>query len=517
MISAAAPGLRFGGGFPASEETLGRLVGDGVAGRLFAKDPTLWGPDAEAEARVRLGWIDAVEQGDALIAEVEELRDALASAGIDRVVLCGMGGSSLAPEMIARRDWAPLVVLDSSHPDQVRRALAELPRTMAVISSKSGSTVETLSQLAVFEAAFDTAGIDAAERIVVVTDPGSALEERARRSGYRVFLADPEVGGRYSALTAFGLVPSVLAGADCRAVLAEARAAAPLLRSDSAGNPALRLAAAIASVLPERYLCCIGESQVQGTHLAEWIEQLIAESTGKLGRGVLPMALPADAPELCAPLPAHAFAVDLAPSPGSGALPQLTAEVSGPLGAQFLLWEVTTAVLGRLIGVDPFDQPDVESAKAAARELLAADGAASRPVEPLLSAAEALEALRSAVDADGYVAIQAFLDRATAAPLAELRAGLAETLGIPVALGFGPRYLHSTGQFHKGGPQCGVFLQVLDATLVPGADDAPVDLAALIGAQARGDRQVLEAQGRPVFAIAETEVAPLVAAIGRNG
>lgn len=514
MIFAAEPTLRTGPGLPETDDIVRRLVEDGVAGRLFAKDPTLWGDEAETEARIRLGWVDAAARGDAIVDEAEALRASLDTVGIDRIVLCGMGGSSLAPEMISRRDWAPLVVLDSTHPAQVARALTDLHRTLVVVSSKSGSTVETLSHLTAFESAFARAGIDAADRIVLVTDPGSALEERARRSGYRVFLADPDVGGRYSALTAFGLVPSVLAGADGRAVLAEARAAAPLLSSDSADNPALRLAAAIASLLPERYICCTGESQVQGTHLADWIEQLVAESTGKRGRGVLPVALPAHAPELHGDLPGNAFAVDLAPAPGAGPVPALTIEVSAPLGAQFLLWEAATAVLGRLIGVDPFDQPDVESSKAATRELLERGSSAELSEEPLLEADDALRALRAALDPRGYVAIQAYLDRATRAPLAELRARLAETLGVPVALGFGPRYLHSTGQFHKGGPQLGVFLQVLDEDSGSAPLASEVDFAALIAAQARGDRQVLESRGRPVVSIGASRIEELAQLAG---
>jgi glucose-6-phosphate isomerase len=542
----ALPILRLGAGMQPSEEALRSLVADRVASRLFGRDAGLWGPEARQEAEIRLGWVDAPERSRELLPEIAAVRDALRSRGIDRIVLCGMGGSSLAPEVIARRDGAPLTVLDSTHPAQVRRALAELPRTAAVVSSKSGSTVETVTHLADFEAAFAAAGIDPSERIVIVTDPGSRLETHARERGYRVFLADPEVGGRYSALTAFGLVPSVLAGADGAALLREAAAAADALRTDSPDNPGLVLAAAIASGLPERYVACTAERGPRNVGLTDWIEQLVAESTGKHGRGVLPIALSADAPELTGALPASAFAVELAVDPDPGeltaealgagdsntAIPDLTIRVAGTLGAQLLLWETATAVLGRLIGVDPFDQPDVESAKAAARALLESGGGPSEPGTAPSEPAELIEELRAAVRPGDYLTVQAFLDRGvdphgtdphsadrhcvdphgTGHPLDDLRESLALTLGVPVALGFGPRYLHSTGQFHKGGPPVGVFLQVLDETLPDGSDpDAIID-SAIIDAQARGDRQVLEEHGRPVFAITSSQVAELISA-----
>jgi hypothetical protein len=224
-----------------------RLVADKVASRLGAKDATLWGPDAEPEASIRLGWTDLHETSRPLLAQIEALFAELRAEGLDRIVLAGMGGSSLAPEVITRTAGVELTVLDTTDPAPVRRALGDrLDRTVLVVSSKSGSTVETDSQRRVFEAAFAEAGIDAASRIVAVTDPGSALAEHAQKSSYRgLFLADPNVGGRYSALTAFGLVPSGLAGADIAGLLDEAAAVADLLTQDSPDNPALVLGAAM--------------------------------------------------------------------------------------------------------------------------------------------------------------------------------------------------------------------------------------------------------------------------------
>lgn len=276
----------------AIDETVPALVHDLVASRITSGDATLWGPAAEAEASVRLGWVEAVSVSRPLVAEIVALRADLNAKGVTRVVLAGMGGSSLAPEVIAQTAGVPLTILDSTAPGQVLAALDEgLADTVLVVSSKSGSTVETDSQRRTFEAAFRDLGIDPVERIVVVTDPGSPLDASAREAGYRVFNADPNVGGRYSALTAFGLVPSGLAGVDIDELLNEAEASLLEVAVDSAENPALRLGAAIAATNPRRDKLGL---ITDGTHikgLPDWIEQLIAESTGKEGTGILPVVL----------------------------------------------------------------------------------------------------------------------------------------------------------------------------------------------------------------------------------
>ena len=209
-----------------------------IASRIAAKDATIWGPEAEAESSIRLNWVDLHDTSRPLLAEIEALQAELRAEGLDRIVLAGMGGSSLAPEVITRTAGVELVVLDSTNPSVIARALAgDLQRTVIVVSSKSGGTVETDSQRRVFVKAFTDAGIDAASRVVVVTDPGSPFEKLSEDEGYRkTFLADPNVGGRYSALTAFGLVPSALAGADIAELLDQAAEAAPALQADS-GQP----------------------------------------------------------------------------------------------------------------------------------------------------------------------------------------------------------------------------------------------------------------------------------------
>lgn len=479
-----------------------RLIDGKVATRLFQRDASLWGPEAMAEATIRLGWVDPFARGESLIAESLTLRERFRSAGVDRVVLCGMGGSSLGPEVIARWAGVPLALLDSTHPRTVQRTLAQgIERTVVVVSSKSGTTVETRSHLAACEHAFAEAGIPAADRIVIVTDPGSELEQLARTAGYRVFLADPEVGGRFSVFTAFGLVPATLAGADTRALLDQASAVRPALSADDAANPAIRLAAAVCSGSPQRFVLPIVEAADAQWGLGDWIEQLVAESTGKDGTGMLPVALLPEAPEQHEPLPANCRLVRLREAAGTEPLAD-ELEVAGPLGAQFFLWEAATALMGHLLGIDPFNQPDVESAKIAARRVLAESPRVTGHAAPRHSPAELITALRRAVDPNGYVVIQAFLDRVpgTEAVLEEFRTDLVRALNVPVAVGFGPRYLHSTGQFHKGGPAVGAFLQLLDTTMpevpIPGTDGT---FGSLILAQASGDREVLASHGRPVL------------------
>lgn len=511
------------------EEALPGLIADLVASGVTAADATLWGPDAEAEASRRLGWLQAVTVSRPLLAQIEALREEFVQKGLTRVVLAGMGGSSLAPEVIARTAGVPLIILDSTAPGQVLAALdgdpesGGLDRTVLVVSSKSGSTVETDSAKRAFEAAFRDLGIDPAERIVVVTDPGSPLDESARADGYRVFTADPTVGGRYSALTAFGLVPAGLAGADIAELLAEADATLLEVAIDSPENPALVLAAAIAGGDPRRdKLGLISD----GTHLQglpDWIEQLIAESTGKDGTGILPVVMLPVSPELDSK-PADLQVLRLVDEANQFHLfehHEGEILVSGSLGAQFVVWEYATAIAGRMLGINPFDQPDVESAKDAARSLLAerpapplpaftVDGVEVRVSDAALAVsgtiAGVMDALWKLVPADGYVSVQAYVDRRSLSQLAGLRELVAADSGRPTTFGWGPRFLHSTGQYHKGGPANGVFLQITERTDVdveiPGR---PFTFGQLIAAQADGDAAVLAAQGRPVVTLTLTD------------
>jgi glucose-6-phosphate isomerase len=505
---------------PDAENDLAEL--QGVADRLTNKDAGLWGPDAEEEARVRLGWLDLPTSSQELLPRLNELRDSLRASGLDHVVLAGMGGSSLAPEVIARTTGTDLTVLDTTDPHQIRAALADrLDRTILVVSSKSGSTVETDSHRRAFEKAFRDLGLsddELARRIVVVTDPGSALEESARTAGYQVVLADPNVGGRYSALSAFGLVPTVLAGVDVEGLLVSARALQAQLGGDT-DNPGLLLGAAIGGGAKEgRDKLVIADTGSGIVGFGDWAEQLVAESTGKQGTGVLPVVVEGtDAPGFAdAGKDAHRVVLGRAPAGFDGTA------VAGPLGAQFLLWEYATAVTGKVLGIDPFDQPNVAESKENTQKLLDQAGDGPLPEgEPLCTDGSvavygdpgllgdakdlrsAITRLLDTVPGDGYLAVMAYLDRFGDKAAAGLRPALARRLdGRQVTFGWGPRFLHSTGQFHKGGPQNQAFLQITGAVTgdleVPGR---PYTFGRLQLAQALGDLGALTERGRPAVRV----------------
>ena len=505
----------------AHEQHLPALLEDRIATRIFAKDHTLWGPDAEQESAVRLGWVEAATVSQPLVGEILALRDALKADGVTRIVLCGMGGSSLAPEVIAGTAGVELTVLDSTDPEQVSAALADrLGETAIVVSSKSGSTVETDSQRRIFEQAFTDAGIDAKSRIIIVTDPGSPLDKASREAGYRaVFNADPNVGGRFSALTAFGLVPCGLAGVDIQAFLDEAEEAAEILNEDSEDNIGLALGTALGGTNPLRNKVVIAEDGSGIVGFADWAEQLIAESTGKLGTGVLPVVAGPASPEATLGAP-DVLVVRLVAADADVELGKNEVAIAGGLATQMMVWEFATAVAGRLLGINPYDQPDVEAAKIAARGLLDAqpeptpanftDGAIEvRGGEWLggaATAAEAVSALLAELGPDGYLSVQAYFDRLAYASLEGVRDELAAVTGRPVTFGWGPRFLHSTGQFHKGGPAIGVFLQVTAASATDLAiPDRPFTFGKLISAQAAGDAQVLSEHGRPVLRLHLTD------------
>jgi glucose-6-phosphate isomerase len=487
----------------------------GVAKSLVAKDADLWGPEARSEAEVRLGWLDLPESSQALLPQLRALHERFTAAGLDHVVLAGMGGSSLAPEVITRTAGAELTVLDSTDPHQVGAALADrLDRTVVVVASKSGGTVETDSHMRAFAHAFLDAGIDPKQRIVIVTDPGSPLEAVAREAGEEVVLADPNVGGRYSALSAFGLTPSLLAGADVERLLADARVLAGSLGQDE-DNPGLELGAALgngAEAGRDKLVIADAGSGIVG--FGDWAEQLVAESTGKLGKGILPVVVEGiDAPGFVEARPdAHRVVIGTAPAGFDGTA------VSGSLGAQFLLWEYATAVAGKMLGINPFDQPNVTESKDNTKRILEEAGDGPLPEgEPALvegdievyvdlaslgapqSLSDVLSALLEKVPDRGFLAVMAYLDRHGESAAAGLRPRLARRLdGRATTFGWAPRFLHSTGQFHKGGPQDGVFLQITGAVErdvpVPGR---PYTFGRLQMAQALGDLGALVERERP--------------------
>ena len=464
-----------------------------VATRLADKDSSIWGEAAAREAKIRLNWVELPESSRELLPQLDALSAWAREKELGSVVLCGMGGSSLAPEVIAATYGKRLTVLDSTDPSQVIASIPErLSHSVIVIGSKSGSTIETASQKSFYIDLYRKAGLNPAEHIVIVTDPGSPLDIQSRADGFRVINADPNVGGRFSALSAFGLTPSALLGIDVSVLLDDALEASKEFVSTI--SPAVTAALAL-SKFPYVGFTDSGSS-VLG--ISDWIEQLIAESTGKESKGLLPVVLASADDKVGGKHPVVTF-------DGSGDL-----SVVGPLGAQFIFWEWVTALLGYLLKVDPFNQPNVTEAKEQTTALLdrwrggkvqvsqpsARDGAIE--IYSDSSATTVLAELKK-MHGKSFIAIMAYLDRTSDHALAEIRSLLAEKFDVPTTFGWGPRFLHSTGQFHKGGPQVGGFISITGGVEkdleIPGA---PYSFATLEMAQALGDFEALAKRKLPV-------------------
>jgi glucose-6-phosphate isomerase len=471
-----------------------RLVG--VHEQIAQKDPSTWGPEAATEAAVRLNWVDLPESSRTLLPEIDALTAKFRH--IPTIVLAGMGGSSLAPEVIAKSFRRDLFILDSTDPNYLAHAInGDLASTLVVVSSKSGSTIETSSARAAFAAAFTKAGLEIAEHMVVVTDPDSPLDRDARAQGISVTTADPHVGGRFSALSAFGLVPSALAGVDVSLLLDAASECKKNFLADSA---AIIDVAWLLTTQTEQYLAFI-DSHSGMPGLSDWIEQLVAESTGKSGVGRLPIA----AEDLEGAAVGGAFTISFSEM---GA--DLTVE--GELGEHFIFWEWLTALVGAALQIDPFNQPNVTEAKNATSTLLTEWGGqlpvftpehSEKSVEIFgdgNSVIGSLQSFVSSVADGGYISIHAYLDRRDDARLEELRKVLSLKTGHPVTFGWGPRFLHSTGQFHKGGQQNGAFLQITGEAscdfAIPGSN---FGFKTLVMAQALGDNRALGQRKFPLL------------------
>jgi glucose-6-phosphate isomerase len=483
---------------------LRRAADEDVVGRVWRRDGTLWAPEGTPEVTNRLGWLDIAEREREKLADYATFAEGLRAEGYRDAVVLGMGGSSLAPEVFRQsfgkqEPGLTLHVLDSTHPAQVREVLnsIDLDRALMIVSSKSGGTIEPMSM---FKAFFARQGDGS--HFVAVTDPGSSLEELAGKHGFReVFHGDPDIGGRYSALSAFGLVPAAAAGVDIGAVLDSAIGAAEECRGEQ-GNAGLWLG------------CALGELARQGrdklTFVADaplssfglWAEQLFAESTGKKGTGILPIA---DEPLL----DPSAYGEDrvfvhiaLDDSENASRLralkdaghPVITIRALGPtdLGRIFFLSEFAVAVAGWVLEINPFDQPNVQEAKDNTNRVLA-EGS------PGLEEGS-LSELTDGLEPPAYLAIMGYLPYSTEteARVARLRAAVMERYHVATTWGYGPRFLHSTGQFHKGGPKTGRFLQLIDTP----AEDLEIPgeaytFGTLIRAQADGDLQTLRNHGLP--------------------
>ncbi len=430
---------------------------------IWARESSTW--TGRDEARW-LGWLDEPGRMRQAAGELDAFAESVADTFTD-VVLLGMGGSSLAPEVMRQAfDSVSFHVLDTTHPAAIRALEAELDvgRTLFVAASKSGGTTETLSQLAHF---WDTLRDGA--NFAAITDPGSPLEALARERGFRgLFHGEPTIGGRYSALSAFGIVPAALMGIDLGELLG--RAERMREACESRDNPGLALGLELGRGWEEgRDKVCVDAPGGFGL----WVEQLLAESTGKDGKGLVPA--PGERPQ----------------GPDrQGAKVELADPYD--LGAEFFRWEFATAIAGAILGINPFDQPDVQAAKDRTKQILESGE------EPSVEPEGSLDELLAAAKPPDYVAIQAFVDPANEGALAPLVRRALGT-GCVVTQGLGPRYLHSTGQLHKGGPNTCIAVQVVDDT----GEELPIPgqrygFGRLIRAQAAGDFAALQERGRRV-------------------
>jgi glucose-6-phosphate isomerase len=510
-----------------------------VLARLRAHDHTLWKPEPKDIAN-RLGWLDAAEKMKGRLKELEAFADEIRSGGFRQILLMGMGGSSLATEVLRRtfgvREGFPdLAVLDSTDPGAVlsREARLDMKHTLFIVATKSGDTVETLSFFKYFFSRLtQAAGTNAAGRqFIAITDPGSPLVEKGRQCGFRrIFLSDPSIGGRYSALSLFGLVPAALIGLDAAMLLGRAGTL-----SGEEGNQAGETLGVILGELAlagRDKLTLFTSPRLHG--FDDWVEQLIAESTGKEGRGILPVVGESPGkPEICGDdrlflsvaLRGENLFEPILKSLEAAGHPVIRLFLADPydLGAQFLFWEIAAAVAGWRLRINPFDQPDVEAAKVLARRMV--DGYLKQGGFPeetpafedgelkvfgkiaASSPEETLSRFLDQASRRSYIGIQAFIEPATVSDvlLSSLKTALRDRYGRTVTAGYGPRYLHSTGQLHKGDGGNGLFIQFTadderDA-VIPDDDLTPsaVTFGILKNAQALGDRMALEKAGRPVI------------------
>ena len=508
---------------PAIAERVKKAAQEDVARRVWSKDEPLWGGPGP-EIGNRLGWLTISDQVLEVAGELKAFAEACRGDGLTDAVLLGMGGSSLAPEVIRQsfgdaQGGLRLRVLDSTDPGAilaVERSI-DLSKALFIVSSKSGGTIETLSQFRYFhERARDALGDDAGKHFVAITDPGTSLADLAQEHGFlHTFLNDPDIGGRYSALSYFGMVPAALMGVDVAAMLERAQVAEQACQhyDNSANNSGLWLGLAMGELAQHRRdKLTFAVDEPMGS-FGLWVEQLIAESTGKEGRGILPVAgEPLGPPDVYGDdrvfvhiqqkeSPDAGFAGDIAELAKAGH-PTFTLTAEGPadLGRIFFFAEFATAVSGWVLGINPFDQPNVQEAKdntAKVLEQFATEG--KLPEEPGADD-EGLRKLLRQAEPPHYVAIMGYVkpseefDRA----VEELRVAIRDATKATTTFGYGPRFLHSTGQLHKGGPKTGIFLQLVH----DGPDDLDIPSAGytfgtLKNAQATGDLQTLRSHGLP--------------------
>lgn len=534
---------------PGVESWLLRMTREHWAERLWARDGTLWSSDPEKAREIAwwAGWLDLPQK---MLEKSRDFKDARKEMGsrYDHVVLCGMGGSSLCPEVLrttfGHLEGSPeLVVLDSTDPSTIAavEARIDLHRTLFLIASKSGGTTETMSHYRYFHQRLRDAGVASdSKQFVAITDAGSGLQTLAQEQDFGfVFLNPEDVGGRYSALSYFGMMPAALMGLDQVQILTSARAMGMICREPEAGsNPGLALGAVLgAAASSGRDKCTIICSPRVAT-LGIWLEQLLAESTGKAGRGIVPVeseplgdAAGYGSDRLFVYVrsagadPAQDNAVRALRNAGH---PVYNIEVDGPhdLGAEFLRWEIATAVAGAVLEINPFDQPNVQESKDNTRAALTQYSETGDFGVELSSQPEAdVRALLQQLKGADYFAILAYTQDSPdlREKLQQLRAAVRDRHTVATTLGFGPRYLHSTGQLHKGGPNTGAYLILSDERgeemPIPGENHG---FKTLVRAQWMGDLKSLRDHGRRVaqLSLGEDRVATidrLLALVGQGG
>ena len=513
------------------DELLSRFERERILSRLWAHDYTVWKPEPR-EIVNRLGWLHTPFSMMRELDRLDTFARGVRADGFEHALLLGMGGSSLAPETFARTfgatpEFLTVGVLDSTHPDAVStvESRLDLSRTLLLVATKSGTTTETLSLFRYFHNRVQEGGraAEAGAQFVAITDPGSPLAELAAHHGFReIFLNDPDIGGRYSAVSLFGLVPAALLGVDVARILKRAQevaieSAKPVPPGE---NQAVRLGLILAA--------CAVAGRDKATFLlppkiasfGNWVEQLIAESTGKEGAGILPIVdEPVGPPEaygddrlfVSFSLLGDEADENAVSELGYAGHPIVRVEIDDlyGLGGQFFLWELATAVAAHILKVNPFDQPNVEAAKRLARELVDGFRQTGRlpPTESTPLTIEGLAVFLDGTEPGSYVALQAYLppSEPLTEAFTELRIALRDRFNVATTFGYGPRFLHSTGQLHKGDRGNGRFVQLVyapDEDLpipdVAGSPASAITFGTLISAQVVGDRQALLDAGRSV-------------------
>jgi len=503
--------------------------------RLWEKDPMLWFPEQMPEIADRLGWLRLPETMSEKLDELASFSEDVKKQGFSHVVLLGMGGSSLAPEVYQRvfgncPGYPELMVLDSTHPSaiSVLEEKIDLSQTLFLVSSKSGTTIETLSFFRYFWSLVEKTSKNPGRHFVAITDPGTPLMEMAQKREFRaVFKAPPDVGGRFSALTVFGLVPAALIGIDIHTFLARARVAMEhdFLNSTGDESLGLTLGASLGEVALSRDKLTILTS-LSLTSFPDWIEQLIAESTGKDDKGIIPVVNEAEGPDEFYGDDRFFVGIFLKGDEKEPLFRRLDRlEKNGhpiiriglndkhDLSQEILQWEIGVASAGSILGIHPFNQPDVQLAKdftcAAMDEISGKNTADKGQIEETLvtdfaSLASSIKKWKSQVKTGDYIAIHAYLHPAAeiSGQLEKVRFEMFKQTRVATTLDYGPRFLHSTGQLHKGGPNKGIFLQLVDEpSMNLRIPEANYSFDSLIQAQAIGDFQALLQRKRRVLRI----------------